>query len=55
MPQLRASVAKGEIGWTKAREVVKVASPANELRWIAEANKEAGEIAETGVSKDLFY
>ncbi|MCK4304328.1 MAG: DUF222 domain-containing protein, partial [Candidatus Eisenbacteria sp.] len=32
LPQLRASVANGEIGWTKAREVVKVASAANELR-----------------------
>jgi 5-methylcytosine-specific restriction endonuclease McrA len=34
LPHLRASLASGDIGWTKAREVVKVASPATEERWI---------------------
>ena len=37
LPKLRGSVARGELAWTKVREVVKVASPANEARWIAEA------------------
>ncbi|MBU1947273.1 MAG: HNH endonuclease [Candidatus Eisenbacteria bacterium] len=34
LPQLRAAIAKNEIGWTKAQEVAKVASPATEERWI---------------------
>ncbi|MBC8423628.1 HNH endonuclease [bacterium] len=37
LPRLRQSVASGELGWTKAREVAKVATPASEERWIAEA------------------
>jgi len=39
LPQLRDSVASGELGWTKAREVAKVATPASESRWIAEARR----------------
>jgi 5-methylcytosine-specific restriction endonuclease McrA len=39
LPQLRRSVAAGELGWTKAREVAKVATPASEVRWIAEAEQ----------------
>ncbi len=39
LPRLRASLATGEIGWTKAREVVKVASAATEERWIAAARR----------------
>ncbi len=37
LPALRESVADGELSWTKAREVVKVATPRNEKRWLAEA------------------
>jgi hypothetical protein len=37
LPRLKAAVAAGRIGWTVAREVVKVASAANEERWLAEA------------------
>ncbi|MFC1572277.1 HNH endonuclease [Candidatus Eisenbacteria bacterium] len=39
LPRLRESVATGELGWTKAREVAKVASQATEARWIAVAKK----------------
>jgi 5-methylcytosine-specific restriction endonuclease McrA len=39
LPQLRRSVAAGELGWTKAREVAKVATLASEERWIAEAER----------------
>ena len=38
-PQLRRSVAAGDLGWTKAREVAKVATPESEERWIAEAER----------------
>ncbi len=37
LPCLRRSVASGELGWTKAREVAKVATPRSEQRWIAAA------------------
>ncbi len=37
LPRLRRSVASGELGWTKAREVAKVATPESEGKWIAEA------------------
>ncbi len=37
LPQLRRSVARGELGWTKAREVAKVATPASEKTWIDQA------------------
>ncbi|MFO7655055.1 MAG: HNH endonuclease [Candidatus Krumholzibacteriia bacterium] len=39
LPRLRAAVAAGEIGWTKAREVARVASARNESRWIDEARR----------------
>ncbi|MFC1572619.1 HNH endonuclease [Candidatus Eisenbacteria bacterium] len=39
LPRLRESVATGELGWTKAREVAKVASAVTEERWIAAAKK----------------
>ena len=39
LPRLRRSVASGELGWTKAREVAKVATPGSEERWIAEARR----------------
>lgn len=37
LPRLRESVARGEVGYTKAREVIKVATPRTEERWVAEA------------------
>jgi 5-methylcytosine-specific restriction endonuclease McrA len=39
LPALRESIASGQIGWTKAREVVKVATSRNEKRWLAEAKR----------------
>jgi 5-methylcytosine-specific restriction endonuclease McrA len=37
LPVLRASLEKGEVSWTKAREVVKVATPRTEAAWVKEA------------------
>jgi 5-methylcytosine-specific restriction endonuclease McrA len=37
LPVLRASLEKGEVSWTKAREVVKVATPKTEAAWVREA------------------
>jgi len=37
LPVLRASLEKGEVSWTKAREVVKVATPRTEAAWVQEA------------------
>jgi len=34
LPKTRASVARGELPWTKAAEVVKVATPRTEGRWL---------------------
>ncbi len=39
LPSLKASLASGELPWTKAREVVKVATPETEKRWIEIAGK----------------
>jgi len=39
LPRLREAVAAGEIGWTKAREVVKVASPRTEAQWLEMARQ----------------
>lgn len=39
LPRLRESVARGEVGYTKARELIKVATPRTEERWVAEAAK----------------
>ena len=37
LPRLKESVARGEVGYTKAREVIKVATPLTEAQWVAEA------------------
>ncbi len=34
LPRLKAGIESGEISWTKAREVVKVATPKTEERWL---------------------
>jgi hypothetical protein len=39
LPRLREAVARGELGWTKAREVAKVATPRTEKRLIAMAKQ----------------
>jgi HNH endonuclease/Domain of unknown function (DUF222) len=35
LPQLKESVARGDVGYTKAREVIKVATPRTESQWVA--------------------
>jgi len=37
LPAVKASVAAGELGYTKAREIVKVASPRTERLWLEDA------------------
>ena len=39
LPETRKAVASGELGWTKAKEVAKVATPKTENQWVAEAKK----------------
>ena len=39
LPELRRSVARGELSWTKAREVAKVATAETEGSWIREAKR----------------
>ncbi len=49
LPRLRRSVASGELGWTKAREVAKVATPESEERWITEAGRSSSRSLEAKV------
>jgi 5-methylcytosine-specific restriction endonuclease McrA len=39
LPELRRTMAAGELSWTKAREVAKVATPETEAVWIREAKQ----------------
>jgi hypothetical protein len=39
LPAVREAVANGEVGYTKAREIVKVASPENKTGWVAAAKE----------------
>ena len=39
LPEVRKSVASGKLGYTKAREIVKVASPETEKGWVEEAKE----------------
>lgn len=39
LPGLRAEVAAGRLGWTKARAVARVATPATEARWLEIARR----------------
>jgi 5-methylcytosine-specific restriction endonuclease McrA len=39
LPRLRKAVARGELGWTKAREIAKVATARTEARYIALARR----------------
>ena len=49
LPQLRRSVASGELGWTKAREVAKVATPTSEAKWITTAKQSTSRTLEQKV------
>ncbi len=37
LPRLKEAVTRGEIGWTKAQQVARVATPASEERWVQTA------------------
>ena len=37
LPLLKDAVRRGEVGWTKAQQVARVATPASEARWVAKA------------------
>jgi hypothetical protein len=50
LPAVRASVAKGELGYTKAREVVKVADSKNEAAWVDVAKASSRRELETKVA-----
>jgi len=39
LPETRKAVESGELGWTNAKEVAKVATPKSEVLWVAEAKK----------------
>ncbi|MBD3219661.1 DUF222 domain-containing protein, partial [bacterium] len=51
LPRLRESVASGEVGYTKAREIVKVASPETEGQWLEEAAQSSRRELETKVKR----
>lgn len=46
LPRLRESVARGELGWTKARTVAAVATPETEEDWLAAAKSESRHVLE---------
>ncbi len=52
LPRLRAAVVAGEIGWTKAREVVKVASAKTEERWIGAAKASSRRELEEKIARE---
>ena len=49
LPELRAVLIAGEIGWTKAREIIKVAGPKSVDRWITLAKRRSRRELETKV------
>ncbi|MBM4118748.1 HNH endonuclease, partial [bacterium] len=51
LPQLRESLTRGELPWTKAREVVKVATEHTERQWIEEAQQLNSRALETRVKE----
>jgi hypothetical protein len=44
LPAVREAVVAGRVGYTKAREIVKVATPATERRWLAVAERPRREL-----------
>lgn len=38
LPAIDAAFARGDLGWTKARELMRVATPANEAAWVERAS-----------------
>ena len=51
LPRLKAGVASGKVSWTKAREVVKVASPETEGEWMKLAEAKSRRQLEHEVAK----
>ena len=51
LPKVKKAMAAGDLGYTKAREVVKVAAPENEKEWVAEAKKSSRRELETKVAR----
>jgi 5-methylcytosine-specific restriction endonuclease McrA len=51
LPRVRDSVARGQLGYTKAREIIKVASPGTEQRWLEEAEQSSRRELEQKVRK----
>jgi len=51
LPVLRESIARGELTWTKAREVAKVATPRTEKRWVIEARRSSNRELEKKVKR----
>jgi len=51
LPVLRKSVARGDLPWTKAREVAKVATARTEERWVAEARRSSNRELEKKVKR----
>lgn len=45
LPRVKKAMAEGELGYTKAREVVKVATPTTETRWLKAAEAPREELA----------
>ncbi len=45
LPRVKAAVADGSLGYTKAREIVGVATPATEEQWLAAAQRPRRELA----------
>jgi len=50
-PQLDAAFAEGKIGWTKAREVVRVATPETEAAWVERATHVSSRTLEDQVAR----
>ncbi len=51
LPELRRSVATGEVAWTKARTVASVATPSTERRWVEKARTESRRCLERAVQQ----
>jgi 5-methylcytosine-specific restriction endonuclease McrA len=51
LPKLRRSMAAGELSWTKAREVAKVATSGTETAWIREAKQTSSRVLEARVKE----
>ena len=51
LPGLRRSLARGDVSWTKAREVARVATPGTEQAWIDHARNSTSRELERTVSE----